>query len=394
MERWTIKNYNGKKTAELLLYGDVLKHEDYWSDEENITAQKVIEELKDIGDVDEIVVRLNTDGGDLFSGSAIRSMLKRNKAYVKIYVDGLAASAGSLIATAGDEVIMPINTMQFLHPALTIAQGNAKEFRRVADDLDKVSEVLVEAYMEKSGLSRERVLELMDNESFLSARECVELGLADTLEQQKIAASLGDKYFIMNDIKFDLDKFKDKLPENLFENKVNKNKEVNDMDFYKAFETEKEFKNALTDYKAELLKDEDFLAEIRNGYVKVEDVLAKFEDLEVDDLDKLASSVSDIKANYEKVQNEYNEYKSEVENDKKFADIKANLEEVGVDVKDEDKEEYLAMSEFAINQIIASAKANKVEEDEEEEFDFDPNIFTNLMNNSTTDEDSDANLFA
>lgn len=118
-------------------------------------------------------------------------MLKRHKAHVNVYIDGLAASIASVVAMAGDKVIMPKNAMMMIHNPWTIAIGNAEDFRKLADDLDQIRESIVEAYKRKTILDEDEIKELMDDETWLTAEECKEYGFADELEEEKeIAASI------------------------------------------------------------------------------------------------------------------------------------------------------------------------------------------------------------
>src|SRR5690606_28973282 len=115
------------------------------------------EDLDRLGDIKELLVYINSPGGDVFAGQAIYSMLKRHPAKVTVYVDGLAASAASIVAMAGDRVIMPRNAMMMIHRPWTIVAGNAETLRRVADDLEKVGESLLAVYETKTGMERERI---------------------------------------------------------------------------------------------------------------------------------------------------------------------------------------------------------------------------------------------
>src|SRR5690625_2640779 len=136
-------------------------------------------------------------------------MLKRHKAHVTVYVDGLAASVASVIAMAGDEVIMPANAMMMIHDPWTWGAGNAKQFRKLADDLDKIGESIVAAYEGKTGLSSEEITSIMDAETWLTASEAVEMGFADTIEESKhIAASLRNGALVVQGQTFDLSRYR------------------------------------------------------------------------------------------------------------------------------------------------------------------------------------------
>lgn len=160
--------------AELLLYGDIGNYEG-WND---VTAKEFARDLAALGDVDTINLRINSVGGDVFAGQAIHSILKRHKATVNVYVDGLAASIASVVAMAGDNIYMPKNTMMMIHHPWGVRQGNARELRKYAEDMEKIAETAIVLYMEKTGQPREKIIEIMDGETWLTAEECVELGFA------------------------------------------------------------------------------------------------------------------------------------------------------------------------------------------------------------------------
>ena len=140
--RWNLEQ--GDATAYLHLYGVV---GGFWGD---IVAADVVREIRDL-DVAELHVYINSPGGDVYDGIAIRNALRQHSATVVVHVDGLAASAASFIAAAGDEVIMGENSELMIHDAWTIALGNADELRTVADDLDRISDNIAGMYAEKAG---------------------------------------------------------------------------------------------------------------------------------------------------------------------------------------------------------------------------------------------------
>lgn len=198
--------------AQLLLYGDI-GNDEGWND---VTAKEFARDLAALGDVETINLHINSVGGDVFAGQAIYSMLKRHKAAVNVYVDGLAASIASVVAMAGDTVYMPSNTMMMVHHPWGCRVGNAAELRKAADDLDKIAETSIAVYMEKTGQPREKIVEIMDGETWLTAAECVELGFATEQTQAIDAnASINDRTLQYGGQTFDLSQFKHlpKLPQ-------------------------------------------------------------------------------------------------------------------------------------------------------------------------------------
>lgn len=194
---WNFKALN-EGTGELLLYGEI-SDATWWGDE--VTPKQFKEDLDALGDITALNVYINSPGGDVFAGQAIHSMLKRHSATITVYVDGLAASIASVIAEAGDKVIMPSNAMFMVHNPWTYGMGNADDFRKLADDLDKIAESMIAAYLSKAkDLDRDKLVEIMNAETWLTAQEAIEYGFADELEDAKdYAASLTGRFLNLYD---------------------------------------------------------------------------------------------------------------------------------------------------------------------------------------------------
>ena len=122
------------------------------------------------------------------------NMLKRKKCTKIVHIDGIAASIASVIAMAGDKIIMPSNSMMMIHNAWTYAAGNSNELRKLADDLDKVNLSIRQTYLDKAGdkLDEETLITLMDNETWLTAQECYNYGLCDVVGKDKNIAAKFD----------------------------------------------------------------------------------------------------------------------------------------------------------------------------------------------------------
>lgn len=180
--------------AEMYIDGEIVTDELYDSD---TSAAGFRDALKSLGDVKNINLHINSPGGSVFEGIAIYNMLKQNSAKVNVYVDGLAASIASVIAMSGDAIFMPKNAMMMIHNPWTMAVGNADELRKQADDLDQITKASVVTYLNKADgkLDESTLKELMDNETWLTAQEAVDYGLADeVMEPNKATASI-DKRF-------------------------------------------------------------------------------------------------------------------------------------------------------------------------------------------------------
>jgi ATP-dependent Clp endopeptidase proteolytic subunit ClpP len=208
---WSIKAAS-EETAELILYGDI--GDDGWADN---GCKAFAEELRNLGNVTNINVRINSPGGGVFAGQAIYSSLKNHKAHVTVHIDGLAASIASVIAMAGDTIIMPRNAMMMIHNPWTIAMGDSADFRKTADDLDQIRETIVAAYQDKTGMPHDGIVELMDDETWLTAQDALDYGFIDQMDAaQDMAASLSTdgRLTINGSAKLDPGKFKH-FPETL-----------------------------------------------------------------------------------------------------------------------------------------------------------------------------------
>ncbi|MCC9023020.1 head maturation protease, ClpP-related [Bacillus nakamurai] len=186
---WSMKT-SGDSSADVFIFGEVVTSGYEW-DEIDTSAASFKQDLDLLGDMSILNVHINSPGGSVFEGVAICSMLKQHKAFVNVYIDGLAASIASVIAMAGDAIFMPSNAMMMVHNPWTIAMGNANEMRKQADVLDKISESMKASYLEKAGdkLTKETLDSLMDNETWLSASEAVSYGLADEITAANQAAA-------------------------------------------------------------------------------------------------------------------------------------------------------------------------------------------------------------
>ena len=164
--------------TEIVMYGGV-----GWE----IDAQGVLAALKDVeGDV---TVRMNSGGGDAFEGVAIKNVLRSHAGHVTVIVEGLAASAASVIAVGGaDRLIMRPGAELMIHDAWTFADGNAADLEKTAADLERTSQAMAEIYAEKAGTDPEVMRQMMRDETWFSAQEAVDAGLADAVEDGRVRA--------------------------------------------------------------------------------------------------------------------------------------------------------------------------------------------------------------
>ena len=172
---WTNQTDNPKENGRTLFLNGTIADESWYDDD--VTPQLFKNDLyADSGDV---TVWLNSPGGDCVAAAQIYNMLKEYPGNVTIKIDGIAASAASLIAMAGDNILMSPVSMMMIHNPLTMAIGNADEMQKAAAMLDEVKESIINAYELKTGLSRAKLSHLMDDETWMNAVKAVELGFAD-----------------------------------------------------------------------------------------------------------------------------------------------------------------------------------------------------------------------
>jgi ATP-dependent protease ClpP protease subunit len=163
--------------TDIYLYGYVTDKR-WWDDDECIATKEVREALLSIK-TSVINLHINSPGGDAFDGIAIHNLLKQHSATVNAYVDGIAASAASLIIMAADKIFMPANTMLFIHRASTIAWGNAEALRKEAEDLEKLDAAVLASYKTRFVGTEEELAALLGEETLLNANEAKALGLCD-----------------------------------------------------------------------------------------------------------------------------------------------------------------------------------------------------------------------
>lgn len=186
---WDLRQAADPGVLELYIYGEVERDGRDWNGqliESETSANHFRDELAKYSNVTEIRLYINSDGGSVTEGTAIYNQLRRHPAQKTVYIDGFACSVASVIAMAGDKVIMPRNAMMMIHNAWMIAMGNAAELRKTADDLEAIYRGNRQAYLQKAGdkLTEEELIQMMDAETWLTAEDCIRLGLADEYAEQ------------------------------------------------------------------------------------------------------------------------------------------------------------------------------------------------------------------
>ncbi len=167
-----------------------------------VSAKGFLSELGALPEGTPVDLRLNSPGGSVFDAVAIHNALKRHEGTVTVWIDGIAASAASYIAMAGDEIVMPENAFLMIHDPAGLVMGTAEDMRAMAGTLDKIAAGMTRGYAGRSGKTEDEIAALMAAETWFSAAEALEAGLATQLaEPVRIAAS------------FDIARFRNAPPE-------------------------------------------------------------------------------------------------------------------------------------------------------------------------------------
>ena len=177
-EKYYMLETNEDKTADLYIFGDITSYDWYEGD---VSANTLLKQLKEL-DVDYINVHINSYGGEVSQGLAIYNTLKDSKMKVTTVCEGFACSAASVVFMAGDERIVKDASLLMIHNAWTYARGDSNELRKQAEDLEKITQASVNAYKSKASISEEKIKELMDNETWITADEAITYGFATKTE--------------------------------------------------------------------------------------------------------------------------------------------------------------------------------------------------------------------
>ena len=255
-----IKNQTEEK-AELYFYGDIVSDSwsSWWADEDKC-PQDVSDFLKELESSQNVDIYINSGGGSVFGGIAIYSMLKRHKGKKTVHVDGLAASIASVIALAGDEVIVPKYASFMIHNPLCMLWNsyNASDLRKIASTLDSCKESILNIYMEnaKEGVTKEKLSALMDEEKWFTGESAAELFNIKVEDEFELVACSSEF----------LDKYKN-TPKNLFkENKKSDENQSLDIEeiankvllhLQNQKEDDKKVENTIEKEKEDLLNDLD-----------------------------------------------------------------------------------------------------------------------------------------
>ena len=165
-----------------------IAEESWWGDE--CSSKEFVKTLKGMGNV---TVHINSPGGDVMAGAEIYSALREHslngRGRVTVIVTALAASAASVVAMAGDEILISPVAYMMIHNPWSMAVGDAKEMRKTARTLDEITEGLITAYQQRTGKTRDQLKRMLENETWMSAQTCVDEGFADGVYGGEIRAA-------------------------------------------------------------------------------------------------------------------------------------------------------------------------------------------------------------
>lgn len=218
---WNFIPAAGNKPPELLLYGAISSQQSWWED--RVTPGKFNEELEALGDVSEIIVRINSGGGDVFAANAIFTRLKDCSAKITVKIDGWAASAATIIAMAGDTIKIAKNGVFMIHdPAMTVWDTfTAEDFEKMAEELKVIKQSIVNTYAMKSGRDAQDIEQLMSVETWWTGEDAVSNGFCDEIMFDDVSTAVeNSSHVVVNSVSLDVSSYKT-LPRSLFNSPKN-----------------------------------------------------------------------------------------------------------------------------------------------------------------------------
>lgn len=189
------------KTIDIDIYGVVTNGKSWWDDDTG--ASNVIDQLRNLDETQDIVLHINSVGGEVSAGVSIYNRLRALRNKKSVIIEGLAASIASVIAMAGDEIHMALGSEMMIHNPSSYAFGEADDFEKAAESLRKTKESLIDIYEQRTGLSRDELATMMDNETWLTAKEAKEKGFCTSVDEslQMVACRKGTN-LIVNGLAF------------------------------------------------------------------------------------------------------------------------------------------------------------------------------------------------
>lgn len=206
MEFWKVKNL-GNNEVELFIYGEIVDTVPWYSEGEMyVTPKTFLDEIENLRNANTITIRINSPGGDVFVATAIYNQLLGLKAKKTVIIDGICASAATIIAMAGDVVKIPKTALFMIHDPTAGTYGNlgVEDLEKIKDLLVKCKLAIIEAYKTKTSLTDEELSEMMSKTTWLIGEEAVQLGFVDEIIEQEITIQNKGKFCIINNLEIDV----------------------------------------------------------------------------------------------------------------------------------------------------------------------------------------------
>ena len=204
---WQIRNEADSENVELLLYGEIA-NETWYGDE--VTPKQFAEDIRNMAGKP-LTLRINSPGGDVFAAQAIYNQLKAYDGSITAYIDGMAASAATIITCAADKVIMPDNAIFMIHNTMVgvCSYLNENQLKDIANQLSTVKQTIINVYSKKcTDVAENKLKKMMDNETWMTAQEAMDYGFVDELANDvKIENSISNGMVVVNNMTCNLQRF-------------------------------------------------------------------------------------------------------------------------------------------------------------------------------------------
>ena len=233
---WNFVAAKDNKPAELILYGDISTYS--WFDDD-ITPQSFSDDLNALGNVDEIIVRINSGGGDVFAANAIYARLKDHAAKITVKIDGWAASAATIIAMAGDKILIPANGVFMIHNPKMGAYGyyDAAQFSKLSEELEVIKNSIITGYALKTGKDQSEISALMDKETWYDGQQAVDNGFCDEIMFGNVETEVEDAtHIVVNSVSIDTGEYPN-IPTSLFNRHNNRGGDFTNINNKKGVES-------------------------------------------------------------------------------------------------------------------------------------------------------------
>jgi len=199
--------------ATLHIYGDIVQYDlEYWNWPDDVVPHRFRQELTALGDVGTIHVRINSNGGSVFGAYAIMNLLKSHRAHIITYNDGIAASAATLIAMAGDRIVSALGSVWMIHLPSTAVIGNVVELQKAIGILETIKDSMLDVYHAKTGIAKDALLAMINEDTWMTGTQALEKGFVDEVTELEVVAYLGEdkKTAFFNGLEVGLDKLPNK----------------------------------------------------------------------------------------------------------------------------------------------------------------------------------------